>query len=207
MYTPKFLFGAMAWSHGHYQEAKDNYMDIETRLALLGEKNIRSAAIGHLGSLALEEGNFGQAHILLEESLGTAREVQNHFFIALRLIEIGNLYYLEGNTDEFKKKYQEGLSLTKKLNLLDKSNCLFFALRPLEGWPAHQTASVLGGLRHFQREADVPFDPILKRFYDRAEAHARQVLSREEFETAFTEGQTLSLDQAIELVLKMVEEM
>jgi predicted ATPase/class 3 adenylate cyclase len=206
MHDPEFIFGAIAWLHGDYKEAKAMYMDIQTRLGLLGEKNVRSAAIGLLGSLALEEGDFGQAHIFLEESLATARELQNYFFIVLRLIEIGNLFYLEGKPDEFKRKYREGLSLAKKLNVAEKFGCLFFTLRPLDRRAVHHTVSILGALHHCQRETDLPMDLIAKRFYDRAEAHTRQALSSEQFENAFAEGQKLSLDEALDLALKRVEE-
>lgn len=205
-YDPQYLFAAMAWRNGEYQEAKAIYMDIQTHLGLLGEKNNRSAAVGLLGSLALDEGDFGQAQIFLEESLATARELQNHFFIVSRLIDLGSLYYLEGNAEEYKRKYREGLSVAKKLTLVEKFDCLFFALRPLNSQAAHDRVSVLGALHHCQRETEIPFDPILKRFYDRAEAHARHVLGDEAFQAAFAEGQKLSLDEALDLALKMVEE-
>jgi predicted ATPase len=206
-YDPKFLFGELAWLNGDYKDAKAIYMDIQTYLGLIGEKNVRSAAIGLLGSLALEEGDFGQARIFLEESLTTARGLQNTFFIVIRLLEIGNLFYLEGKPEEFKQRYQEGLSLAKTLNAGAKFHCLFFTLRPLDTRAADHTVSILGALHHYQRETETLADPIFKRFYDRAEAHAREVLGREEFEIAFAEGEKLSLDEANDLVLKMVEEM
>jgi predicted ATPase len=206
-YEPEFIFGAIAWLHGDYKEAKAIHMDVQTRLGLLGEKNVRSAAIGTLGSLALEEGDFRQARMFLEKSLETARELQNYFFIVMRLIELGNLSYLEGSTDEFKRKYQEGLHLARKLNVGEKFHCLFFTLRPLESRAEHHTGFILGALHHCQKEMDMPFDPIVKRFYDRAETHARQMIGNETFESLFAEGQKLSLDEAIDLAWKMVEEM
>ena len=207
IYEDKFVFAAIAWLKGDYKKAKAIYMDIQAHLGLLGEKNTRAAAIALLGSIALEEGDFGQAHVFLQESLATARELQNHFFIVLRLIEIGNLFYLEGKPDEFKRAYQEGLALSKKLNEVEKFHCLVFTLRSIYNRAAHHTVSILGALHHWQMETEFPFDPIFKRIYDRAEAHARQVLSKEEFETAFSEGEKLSLDEAIDLVSKMVEMM
>ena len=206
-YEPKFLFGAMAWLSGNYNEAKAIYADIQTHLSLSGEKNMRSSAIGLLGSLALDEGDLGQARIFLEQSLATARELQNYVFIVFRSIELGNLFYLEGNPEEFKRKYREGLSLAKKLNLIDKFDCLFLTLRTPYSRAVHHTVSILGALHHYQRETETPADPILKRFYDRAEAHTRQVLGDGTFEAIFAERQKMSLDQALDLALETVEEM
>jgi non-specific serine/threonine protein kinase len=203
----EFLFASMAWLKGDYKEAKALYMVIQTRLGLLGERNVRSAAIGTLGSLALEEGDFGQARRFLEESLATSRELQNNFLTVIRLIEIGNLFYLEGYFDEFKQKYREGLSLAKKLNVAEKFHCLFFALRPLENRATDHTVYVLGALHHSHIKTEIPVDPIVKRFYDRAEVYARRALSNTMFESLFVEGEKLSLDQAIDLLLKNIEDM
>ena len=205
-YDPRFLFAAMEWLDGNYKEAKAIYMEIQTRLGILGEKNMRSAAFGLLGSLALEEGDVGQAHLFLEESLATAQELQNYSFIVLRLIELGNLYYLEGNTDECKRKYQEGISLAKKLSLTPKFDCLFFTLRHVEIRPALDTVSILGALHRCQSEMELPPDPNFKRFYNRAEEHTRRVLGSSSFDAAFDEGQKYSLDEAFDLVLKSAEE-
>ena len=117
LYDPKLLLAQLAWLNGDYKEAKALYMDIRTRLGLLGEKNTRAVAIGLLGSIALEEGEFDQARILLQECIATARELQNYFIIANRLIELGNLFYMNGNFAEFKLEYREGLSLAKEISL------------------------------------------------------------------------------------------
>jgi tetratricopeptide (TPR) repeat protein len=206
LHDPRLLLAELAWLTGDYKEAKALYKEIQVRLGLLGEKNISSSTIGILGTLALEEGDFGLARVLLEDSLATAREVQNNFDMLIRLIEIGNLFYLEGKPDEFKRKYQESVPLVKKLPLLGKSHCLCLTLRLFDRRMGLYIVSILGALYHVQRETEILFDPIFKRFYDRAETHARKVLSNEEFEMAFAEGQKLSLDEAIDLVLKTVEE-
>ena len=207
LYDPKLLLAELAWLTGDYKEAKALYEEIQTGLGLLGEKNTRSVAIGFLGTLALEEGDFVQARILLEASLATAREIQNYTLVSVLLIELGNLFYLEGNLDEFKRKYQESIPLVKKLTILDKSECLFFTLRLFDRQTGSYTISILGALYHVQKETQILFDPIFKRFYDHAEAYARQVLGPGQFDIAFADGQKYSLDEALDLVLKMIEEM
>jgi hypothetical protein len=80
-------------------------------------------------------------------------------------------------------------------------------LRPFDSRATDHTVSILGALDHYQKETETLADAVFKRFYVRAEAYARQVLSPEEYETAFAEGQKLSLDEALDLVLKVAEEM
>jgi hypothetical protein len=84
---------------------------------------------------------------------------------------------------------------------------LLLTLRPVYSRTEDHTVSILGTLHHWRIETEFLFNPILTRIYDRAEAHARQVLSPEEFDRAFAEGQKCSLDEALDLVLKMAEEM
>jgi predicted ATPase/class 3 adenylate cyclase len=207
IYQPEILLAELAWVNGDYKEARAEYTDLQARLRLLGERNVRSGVILHLGSIALEESDFDQAHSLLKESLTTAQELQNYFFVVEASFEIGNLYYLEGNLDEFKQRYREGIAMAKKLLLADKFYNLFLTLRPLHRQAAHRMVSILGAIEHCQRETEFPDVPIFKRFYDRAESFTRQELNPEEFELAFAQGQTLSLDNALDLVLKTVEEM
>lgn len=197
----------MAWLKSDYKEAKAIYMDIQTHLGLLGEKNMRSSIIGILGSLALDEGDLGQARLFLEESLKTAQELQNHYFSMLRLMALGNLSYLEGNVEEFKRRYREGLSLAQKLTITEKLDCLLITLRTAVSRPNRDRVFILGCLHHWQQKTDLPFDPILKRFYDRAEPYALHALGDEMFEAIFAEGQKLSPDEALALVLRTIEEM
>jgi len=204
---PNTLLSEIAWVIGDYKTAKSLMMEIQVRHGLLGEKNIRSALIGFLGSILLEEGDFGQARILLEDSLATALELQNTYFIVVQLIELGNLSYLERDLNEFKRKYRESTYVAKNLIAAEKYSCLFYTLRPLTSQAAQYTVFILGGLHRWQRETEFLVDPILNRFYDRAEAFTRQVLGNDGFETAFAEGQKCSLEEALDLVLKMVEEM
>jgi hypothetical protein len=49
--------------------------------------------------------------------------------------------------------------------------------------------------------------PLYKHRYERAKSCAHQTLGDAAFNSAFAEGQKMSLDEALELALKIVEEM
>ena len=63
----------------------------------------------------------------------------------------------------------------------------------------------LGAIRKLEEEMTRPLDPIHKRYWNKIETHAREVLSDREFETAFLEGQTVSRDDLLDLILKALD--
>ena len=70
-----------------------------------------------------------------------------------------------------------------------------------------ESSARLLGVISTHEKLDLPRTPIEKRYCIRAEAHTRKVLGDAVFESAFAEGQKLSLDDALDLASKMVEEM
>jgi predicted ATPase/DNA-binding XRE family transcriptional regulator len=201
------LFAEIAWLEGNYKEAKSYYVELYERFGLIGEKNQRSAMIASLGLLALEQGDLDQAQANFEEGLATAREIDNEVFIARRLPELGNVYYQQGNIEKFKQSFIEGLSLAKELGRYQKTYPLISILNAIYFQKPETSARLLGTIDNFQKEYDRPIGPFLNRYCIRAEADAREALGDAVFDSAFAEGQKLSLDEALDIALKTVEEM
>lgn len=199
-------FAEKAWLKGNYKEARATFTEMQERLGLLGEKNSRSVVVANLGLLEAEEGNFVQAYTYLEEALVTARALGNQDFIALRLIQLGNVHYLEGKIEQFKRNYRESYFLVKDFDPFTKAYFLYFVLDPIASQKPENAAWILGAIDNFEREND-PIPPPLKRYYRSAETHALNRLGDAAFEFAFAEGQRMSLDEALDLALKTVEEM
>ncbi len=200
-----FTFAEIAWLQGDYKEARAVYMEMQERFALLDEKNVRCVVVANLGILATEEGDFNQAHVYLEEALATARDIRNQDFIVRRLIELANVYYLEGNTEAFKQNYRESFLSVKNVDLFTKTYFLLFVLVSIFSQKPEKTARLLGAIDILERE--VPTYPLWKRYYYRAETHVRMTLDNAAFESGFAEGRKMSLDEALSLALKTVEEM
>ena len=72
---------------------------------------------------------------------------------------------------------------------------------------ARDFAQVLGAFENYKQEDHWPLKPVDKRYCRRAEAHARRVHGDAAFESAFADGQKMSLDEAFDLALKTVEEL
>jgi tetratricopeptide (TPR) repeat protein len=178
-------------------------MEARERSYALGDRNLGSLASADLGFLALQEGDLSQAHIYLEEALAIAREVGNKESIATRLAELGNTFYLEGKIKEFKRNYRESCLLGKELGILSKRGLLGLVLNSIHQRKPESSAQILGAIYN----SLPPTHPLWKPLYDRPETHVRQVLGDSTFDAAFAKGEELSLDQALELAEKMVEEM
>ena len=202
-----FLSARMAWLDGDYEKARGIFMDMRERFGRVGEKNFSMVVASELGLLALEDKNLDQAHVYLEEALAAARELGDKVSIAWRLAELGNVFYLEGNLGEFKYCYRESFVLAKEFAKISKRELLLLALDSLHTQKPENSTLLLGAIHRFEIESERPIGPLMKRSYDHAEAHARDVLDNAVFESICVEGQKMTLDQALDLALKTIEEM
>jgi predicted ATPase len=202
-----FLLAEIAWSNGDIRKARSLYMDLEQRFSLLGAKGLRSGCVGKLGLLEMEEGDLDHARAYLEEALMLQREVGSKAGIALYLIELGNLFYLQGKIQDFKRSYNEGLAFQNYFREYHKTSILMAMLGSLYFQKAENSSQLLGVIERHEEEFDLPRTPVEKRYCRRAEVHARERLSDAVFESLFAEGQNMSLDEGLDLALKTVAEM
>jgi len=197
----------IAWFNGDYEKARSLYLEQLERFRLSGEKFYRSEVISGLGLLAQEEGNLDQAQTYMEEAVVTAREIENYPIMMYRQAILGNILYLQGNIERAKQNFMEGIHLANGRGSHPKVRFLVFMLYSICIENPENSARLIGVIDNSRREMDTLMEPLVKRiFYDRAEAHARKVLGEAAFESAFAEGQKMSVDEALELALKAVEE-
>jgi non-specific serine/threonine protein kinase len=201
------FFGYIAWLKGDYEKARAVLMEMQERFGLSGEKNKRMIATANLGCLALEEGDLDQAHKYLEKALATARELKDNDAIVWRLAELGNTCYMEGKVEEYKQNYRESLLLAKEVGLMAKRDLLLLVLDSVCSRKPESSVWLLGAVHRFVSHSARPIGPLIKRSYDGAETHTRKTLGDATFKSAFVKGQKMSLDKALELALKTVEEM
>jgi len=196
-----FLFAELAWLKGEFEEAKLHYIEMQERYGLIGEKNLRSAMIASLGRLVMEQGNIDQAQAYFEEALATAREINSTAFIARSLPELGITFYLQGNIEKCKQSF----SMIRGLTTSHERYILLLTVNYIDIPKREIIANILGALDNAQSER--PISPLNMRYYNRAETQTRKELGDPAFERAFAEGQTMTLNDALDLVLKTVEEM
>ena len=100
--------------------------------------------------------------------------------------------------------------MKKDLSNYYKARMLMIILGSLYFQRPESSARVMGVVHHYEQKAefpDFPLKPLEKRYWDRAESHARQTLGNAAFDFAFADGQKMSVDEGLDLALKIVEEM
>jgi tetratricopeptide (TPR) repeat protein len=209
----QFGLALIEWLDGNHQRAKALFMESQVPLRLLGEKFTSSNCIECLGLLSIETDDLTQAQVYLEEALSTAREFKVEFYVARRLAVLGILFYLQGSIEESKQNFRESISLTKDLNPYTKA-CFLESLfiSPYFQMPRNSVL-LLGAINSFMKGFDTPIESLsmmealFQHYCLRAEAQARESLGEVAFESALAEGQKMSLDEALDLALKTVEDM
>ena len=202
-YELGFFFAHVEWEKGNYTKARDLLMEMRNRYSTVGDRNFQSRASADLGFLALEERDLYHAHMYLEEALSIAQEIGNKESIAMRLAELGNTFYLKDKIREFKQSYQEGFTIAKELGIVWKRSLLVLFINTIHDQKPENSVKILGALY----KSEIPTHPLWKRLYDRPEAVARALLGETAFEATFAEGQKISLDEAIVLALKTLDEL
>ncbi len=201
-----FTFANIAWLEGDLDRAESLYVEMREQLGLLGEKNIGIMAAGYLGMLAMERGNLDQARIYYEECLRVSRELNRLETIAYSLVSLSNPVYLGGDKEKSRRYLFEAVHLIKPLMELSKMYFLIYGLNSLRTISPERTATILGALDYAEKNEVITIPPLEHRACDRTEERLREVLGYETFESAFAEGSQMSIDDTLDLVLKIAEE-
>jgi DNA-binding NarL/FixJ family response regulator len=181
---------------------------IEEEIALIHMYDAQSGlsnAIGGLGWLAGQQGDYAIAHAHCAEALALHRAVGHPWSIAEALNLLGEILQRQGKLEQAGAHYREGLLLAGELG--DKAGAAHF-LHHLGTLAQDQTqserATCLFAAAAVLRNLS---DGVLYRTYmDRtvqegAIATVRTTLGEEAFAARWSEGQALTLDQAIAYAL------
>ena len=196
----------IAWCNGDTQEVTSRLTELQERFKVLGYKSLRARCLSDLGWLAMEEGNLQEAQLFLEQGLALMRETGFKPDIVPCLIRLSHLSYLQRNLEAFKQYFRESFSLRSYLSNYDKTYMLMTVLGSLYFQNSETSALLMGVAASFEKEDDLPLIVIEKPYWNRAESHARKSLGDAAFESAFAQGQKMSLDDGLDFAMKTVEE-
>jgi tetratricopeptide (TPR) repeat protein len=192
--------------NGEYERAETLYLDLRERHNILGEKNYRLLTTRTLGQLAMEMGEIDKAKGYFEEAIKIGGELEGNMRIALCLALLCNTIFWDGDEEKFRQLVDEGARMVKSSPKLGKRDFLLFLLKAFHAYDPRSTAIILGALKYSEEGTLVPIWKWDKRFMDRAEAGSREVLGEAAFESAFADGQKMSFDDALDLVLKSLDD-
>jgi tetratricopeptide (TPR) repeat protein len=189
---------------GNYPRATELEEEALTLLRELRDKAGIGWTLANLYNLARFQGDHERAQSLAEERLGLWRSVGFGLQIAWAIYDLGRIAVLQNNLGTAVSRFKESLLLfQQKGSLKDKILCLIGPAHLLtaQGKMEHATR-LYGAFQNLSESNHVELEP-----YDRAEMerifktlHAD--LEETQFARAWAEGEKMSLDEAIDYVLK-----
>ncbi|MCE7986917.1 MAG: helix-turn-helix domain-containing protein [Caldilinea sp. CFX5] len=178
----------------------EQYFQQALTLCLEQEDRFAGAwAIVNLGRVAEQLGDDRQAQTNYTEGVASFRQLAQGRDSADVYLELGRLARRHGHAAQAQNYYAESLTVLGELR--DKRRlpvCLegIAGLASMVGQPA-RAAQLFGAADAWREAVGLPLPPVERATYERDLAAARTQLDEVAWTTAWAEGQTLSLEQAI----------
>ncbi len=102
------------FTHGHLSEGR-GWLEKSLEGSSEASASVREKALNGAGVLAYEQGDYGRANSLYEESLALRRQLGNKRGIAGSLNNLGVLAYSQGDYQRATRFYEESLALKREL--------------------------------------------------------------------------------------------
>jgi predicted ATPase/DNA-binding SARP family transcriptional activator/ATP/maltotriose-dependent transcriptional regulator MalT len=198
-----YQLGNVARDQGVLEVAGVRLEESLTLFRELEDKRGITACLDILGNIATDQDDYPTARSLYEQSLTIWRELRDKQGAALSIHNLGRVERLEGDGKAARTLQEQSLSLRREVGDRHGIACSLEELACLaaeEGELAR--AGRLWGAADALREAlGSPLPPNERERHDRAVKAARSGMSREIFASAWAEGRTMTLEQAIEYAL------
>jgi predicted ATPase/class 3 adenylate cyclase len=156
------------------------------------------------GQVALQQGDAAAAQGLAEESVLLYREMGHRQGVTWTLSALADVEVRQGNQQAARALYEESLAVAKAIGDTWAITSCFVGLARLVASQGELIwAARLWGTAEALREGlGTPLPPVYRADYERAVAAARTQLGEQAFATAWAEGRTMTLEQAVNEALK-----
>jgi predicted ATPase/class 3 adenylate cyclase len=196
-------------SQGNYDQPVMLYKESLAIFREIGHKWGIAETLRHLGEVARCQGNYNQAKILYERSLALGQEIGDKALIGASLHNLGYVSQHHGDYPQAVTLFTKSLIIFSEID--DKvlvALCLAGLAGQVQamGYPK-RAANLFGAAKPWFDAASNRFAPADQIEYQRNLTATRAELDEATFETAFAEGQKMSLEEALDLALKTIDEM
>jgi predicted ATPase/class 3 adenylate cyclase/DNA-binding CsgD family transcriptional regulator len=198
-YSLYYLAQVSRLSGGDLRQAHTLLEESEALFGELGDKEGMASYLNLRGMLALDEGDTARAASRVEQALALFQEMQLPHGTTLSLYASAQVAEASGNHMDSQALYEQGIVLARKSG---NKHTIIFGLEGLAAavaiqgnyaWAAH-----LWGAAEVRREMiGAPLPPIERTPYNRAVTAARTHLGEQAFASAWAEGRTMELQQAL----------
>ncbi len=162
-----------------------------------------------LGEIARLQGDYRLARFHYEQGLAMGRALNDNYRIAETCSNLGYITLNEGGTDRATALFQESLTLSRRA---ERQPGMILCLVGLAGVASvrqqhGRAAHLLGAATALLDATHLTLDTTDRRDYDRIVAKVRDELDEASFATAWAEGRTMPIAQAIAYALEPLPEM
>jgi predicted ATPase/DNA-binding SARP family transcriptional activator len=192
--------GGLACGQSDYEAAWPLFEESLRLVRELGDPLGLIGALSALGGLATREGNYGTARSLLEETLDLRLALRDDLGIAGSYWDLGNVEWHRGDFAAAGLSYQKSLTVYLEGGHRYYVLCKMSLERLAEvanglGQPG-RAVRLLAAAAALRDAAGAPLPPADRAECERHLACARTALGEEAFAAAWTEGRTLTWEQA-----------
>ena len=200
------MLGLIAYDQGDYSRSRDYNNKCLTSARAMKSKWTEGNALHNLGQIAYMQKDYSQMQTYLKESVAVKRETGNLYNLYLA----GTLPLLGIAELRLTHPKQAILHFKECLNSSNDSRDIIASLIGIAG-AAIQTsqplvaARLLGAVIKLVDAGTIPLDAIYQKEFDQAWLKAKEGLDGAAFEQALSEGQTMTLEQAVAYALEVID--
>jgi tetratricopeptide (TPR) repeat protein len=172
----------------------------------IGNKSAIALSLNNIGFIAIDQGELTEARDRLEEAVAIQRQIGYKWAMANALNNLGNAVRDLGDYSTSYKYYEESLILNRDLG--DKLALAYVledmgGMIALRGGQPEVALTLVAGGAVIRKSIGAPLSLSEQIKLDRMLASARGALSNSAATAAWIDGQALTLEQVIELALKL----
>jgi non-specific serine/threonine protein kinase len=171
-----------------------------------GDASGMAMTLGHLGRLAMTEGDSARAQASLAESVELARTIGDTELLGMALCDLASARIASGQLNAARPLILEASHTTRRLNwwylvrVLDAVAQWLFAVGAVD-----EAVKCLSAADHTRPDTEMSWDPDRVATREGLVERARMALHRSAFAGAWATGQTLRLDAVLERGLLSME--
>ena len=186
-----------------YERAFSLYDECLSMFRQAGDGTGVAWTLNYLGDVAREKADLAAARSYCEQSLSEFHKLHDSWGIASTICDLASLSCDQGNNAEARRLYGDGIKLFKELGykrgIARALECL--AVNASAQSNAEQSLHLAGAAAALRQQLGVPLLPSEQRRLEKALEFARRTLGNAAGLTAWMEGWSMPLEQALREVL------
>lgn len=199
--------GIVALLQGDYERATALCEETLNLSREQGNKSLMGTQLTHLGVVARYQGDYDRATALYGESLALFREIGDKWNIALALRTMGDVAIQQSDYGRAAASFMESLILCRDVGDRWVSQGCLEGLASVASAQGHYrgAARLVGAAERLNESLGYRRHPRYQASYDQHMAPTRAALGDDAFAAAWAEGQSMTLEEAIEYALASTE--